>query len=90
VAAEVPGQRVPEAAAELKALEIINEAFNNSFAGVAEGSVMKRKAAEAASGAPRIRVPVTLPQIVPCQPPTTNNKWEMDEPTKQQNPGGSG
>ena len=56
---------------------------------------MKVKAAEAV----RTRVPEatpvsvqmqTLEQILSVEPPATNNKWKMEEATKQQSPGGSG
>lgn len=45
--AELPAKRVPEAATDLRALELGNNIFNRSFVEVMEESATKVKAAEA-------------------------------------------
>ena len=85
-AAEVPAKRVPEAVAELEALEIENTNFSRSFVNLAVESA-------------RTRVPETtlvsvqmqtLEQIVPGEPPATSDDWKMEKATEHQSPGGSG
>ena len=83
--AEVPATRVPKAATELEHLEIENKIFHRSFVEVAEESATKVEEAEAA----RTRVPA-LEQMLPSEPPATNNNWKMEEATEQQSNGGSG
>jgi hypothetical protein len=58
----------------LEELEIQNKEFNNSFFAMTPASA-------------DMRTPEQVPSL---QPPATNSKWNMEEATKQQNPGGSG
>ena len=51
-----------------------NEQFSKSFIRVVVESATKERAAEAASDAPKSRVPAILPKEVQRQPPATNNR----------------
>ena len=83
-AAELPAKRVPEAAAELEALEIENANFSRSFVDPA-AELARSRVPEATPVSAQMQ---TLEQIVPGEPAATSD-WKLEEATEQQSPVGN-